>query len=96
MCCEYLCLSCSNSKRACLASGVSVEKIHWLIIMNATYQWHLPEALLVWVEAAICCRRACLASGVSVSRLSCWDALLATSAMVTLNLECPVLFSAFG
>ncbi len=33
---------------------------------------YLPEALLVWLEAAICCRRA------SVSRLSCWVTLLAS------------------
>ncbi len=67
-----------------------------LAYITCTPPVYLPEALLVWVEATICCRRACLASGVSVSRLSCWDALLASSAMVTLNLECPVLFSAFG
>ncbi len=36
----YACLNCS--KRACLASGVSVEKKHWL---NYHHERHLSVAL---------------------------------------------------
>ncbi len=41
MCCEYLCLSCS--RRACLASGVSVEKIHSSLAYH--HERHLSVAL---------------------------------------------------
>ncbi len=65
ICCRRACLHCrpactysaglggSGCRRACLASGVSV--IFTLAYISRLY---LPEALLVWVEAPICCRRA--------------------------------------
>ena len=40
----------------------------WLI--SPVRRLYLPEALLVWVEAAICCSCACLASGVSVMKIT--------------------------
>ena len=43
---------------------------------------YLPEAPLLWWEAASCWRRACLASGVSVLLISCWAAQLASSCKI--------------